>query len=403
MDHRDKTLREELKQGWPNLLGATIGLACGVGMYAPITSMFFRALEQQFHWSKTAAAIALIALPITAICLPFIGRFIDKYGVRTAAGLSSVLLAIMFYYLAQMNGSLSAFYAGFIAFNVLGAATGPISYTRPVAERFMSNRGAAIAIALSGIAVSGLVLPPVLGPLIAQVGWRAGYKVLSTLALVGGLAAVVLIRPALGSQQRGGEDGLSRSQALRTAAFWCLGGAVFCVSAASVGFASQLQSLALESGTTLKQSIMLVVATSVAVLPSRLLAGWALDRFQPESVSASFILVSGIGFATWLGAPGSFVTALAGTLLVGISLGSEHAFLSFFCARRFGLRAYSAIFGALAVFMYVGMAAGGILFAYVNDRTSSYAGALCVAIALMALSSMLFWKLPRTHLATSSG
>jgi len=54
-----------------DLLGATIGLACGVGMYAPITSMFFRALETEFHWSKAAIAGALVALPLTGVVLPF--------------------------------------------------------------------------------------------------------------------------------------------------------------------------------------------------------------------------------------------------------------------------------------------------------------------------------------------
>ena len=72
--------------------------------------------------------------------------------------------------------------------------------------------------------------------------------------------------------------------------------------------------------------------------------------------------------------------------------------MSFFCARRFGLRAYSAIFGALAVFMYLGMAAGGLLFALVHDRTSSYAGAIYASIGLMVLSASLFLRLPKVSI-----
>ena len=390
--------RCELTRGWADLCGATLGLACGVGLYTPISSMFFRALEIEFHWSKTAIVIALVALPITALFLPMVGRLIDRFGVRPVAGISAVLMATTFFALARMDGSLVTFYSAFIAFNVLGAGTGPISYTRPVAERFTSSRGTAIAIALSGIAISGIVLPPLLGPLIAHVGWRAGYRLIAGITLVGGVVAVLLIRSSGRNQRRQEEAGFTRAQALKTGVFWSLGIAIFCVSVASVGFVSQLQSVAFEFGATLQQTTLLLSVTSLAVLPSRLLAGWALDRLRPERVAAAFLLVSSVGFALWLDSHGPLLAAIAGSILLGVSLGSEHAFMSFFCARRFGLRAYSAIFGALAVFMYLGMAAGGLLFAIVHDRTSSYAGALYASIGLMVLSAILFLRLPKVSI-----
>ena len=58
MANSNSTFQREFRQGWADLCGATIGLACGVGLYTPISSMFFRALEIEFHWSKTAIVIA---------------------------------------------------------------------------------------------------------------------------------------------------------------------------------------------------------------------------------------------------------------------------------------------------------------------------------------------------------
>jgi predicted MFS family arabinose efflux permease len=372
--------------------------------------MFFRALEIEFHWSKTAIVIALVALPITAVFLPVAGRLADKFGVTSVAGTSAVLMAAIFLALSAMGGSLPEFYAGFIAFNVLGCATGPISYTRPVAQRFVASRGTAVAMALSGIAISGVILPVLLGPILAHGGWRAGYRLIAAVALVGGVVAVILIRSSgreyarrethvrSETHARPETQGLTRPQAVKTGAFWCLGIAIFAVSAASVGFVSQLQSVALEFGVSIRQTTILLSVVSLSVLPSRLLSGWALDALRPERVAAAFLLLSGVGLALWLASPGPFVNALAGSILLGVSLGSEHAFMSFFCAKRFGLRAYSAIFGALAVFLYLGMAAGGLLFAMVHDRTASYAGALYASIGLMILSAVLFLKLPRTSI-----
>jgi predicted MFS family arabinose efflux permease len=369
-------------------------------MYTPISSMFFRALEIEFHWSKTTIVVALIALPITALFLPLVGRLIDRFGVRPVAATSALFMAMTFFALSRIGDSLAAFYSAFIAFNVVGAATGPISYTRPVAQRFIAGRGTAVAIALSGIAVSGVVLPPLLGPLIAHAGWRAGYRLIAGIALAGGVVAVLLIRSAARNHRREEGEGFTRAQALKTGAFWSLGIAMFSASAASVGFVSQLQSVAFEFGATLRQTTILLSVTSLAVLPSRLLAGWALDRLRPERVAAAFLLLSSVGFILWLDSHDSYINALAGCILLGVSLGSEHAFMSFFCARRFGLRAYSAIFGALAVFLYLGMAAGGLLFAMVHDRTASYTGAISAAIGLMVLSAILLLKLPETSIGT---
>ena len=72
----------------------------------------------------------------------------------------------------------------------------------------------------------------------------------------------------------------------------------------------------------------------------------------------------------------------------------SHAFISYFCARLFGTRAYSAIFGALALFLYFGMAAGGLVFARSRDVTGSYSVAIICAIVGLIAAGALFAALP---------
>jgi predicted MFS family arabinose efflux permease len=376
------------------LLGATIGLACGVGMYTPITSIFFRAFEVEFGWSKTAIAVGLLALPLTGIALPFAGRLIDRFGVRNVAMLSAVAMAVSFLYLSLIGQSLAAFYIGFIGFNVLGCATGPVAYTRPVAARFSASKGVAIAIALSGISISGILLSPLLGNLLAHGGWRTGYRLLAAVALIGGLAAMWLIRPTSEGVRAGGQDGLTRRDAIRTIAFWQLGGAIFLAGAGSVGFVSQLQSVAIEFGTPAERSGILLAILALSVMIFRVVAGWSLDRLAPRLIAAAFFIASGLGLAVWLLPHGSMALAVVGTLALGLSVGSEHAFISFFCARLFGMRAYSAIFGALAVFLYFGMAAGGLVFARSRDLSGSYSIAIVAATVGLVVAGLLLATLP---------
>jgi predicted MFS family arabinose efflux permease len=387
--------RGELRTGWRDLVGATLGLACGAAMYTPIQSLFFRALLQEFHWSRATLAGALFALPLTAIMMPAVGRLIDRHGVRPISVISVVLLSASFIWLAFIGNSPLSFYAGIFAFNILGAATTPISYTRPIAQSFVGSRGTAIAVASSGIAVAGIVLPPILGPLLAEGDWRLGFEIVAALSLVGGIVAVLLIRPSGSGQGKGGEGwGLTRSEALRTGSFWKLGIAIFAVGGASVGFVSQLQSVAMEFGVPLAQTLFVLSATSLSTLCFRVLSGWALDATSPQRVAAVFVAVSAVGQLIWLLPMGTLGIAITAAVFLGIALGSEHVFMAFFCARLFGLRAYSAIFGALNVFLYFGMAAGAMLFALTHDFTSSYGFAIGAAVLLMIGSAALFLALP---------
>ncbi len=385
----------EFRHNGRDLTGATIGLACGVAMYTPIQSMFFRALELDFHWSKTALAVGLIALPAAGIAMPVAGRLIDRFGVRRVAGLSAAALAAFFFYLSLIGTSLAAFYVGFLGFNVLGCATGPVAYTRPVAARFTRFRGAAIGIALAGISISGIILAPLLGNLLSHGGWRAGYRLLAAISLIGGLSAIWLIRPVDKALRPESAEGLDRSQALRTSAFWQLGGAVFLAAAASVGFVSQLQSVAIEFGVPPERSGMVLGILALSVLVFRIAAGWALDRFAPGPTAAFFFICSALGIGIWLLPHGTLPFAILGTLALGLSVGAEHAFISFFCAKLFGMRAYSAIFGALAMFLCFGMAAGGIVFAHSRDVSGTYAFAIISAIVGLALAGGLMLFLPR--------
>jgi hypothetical protein len=304
------------------------------------------------------------------------------------------MMSLSFLWLSAIGNSPISFYAGFLAFNVFGAATTPLGYTRPVAQVFSKSRGTAVAIASSGIAIAGILLPPLLGPLLARGAWRTAYEAVAALALVGGIFAVLLIRTSGKSEADRDTPGLTRRQAIRTAGFWKLGFAVFAVGAASVGFVSQLQSVAFEFGVPLQRTLIVLSVTSLSTLCFRLLSGWTLDSMTPQLVAAAFIAVSGLGQLVWLLGLGTLGFAVLGAVLLGVALGSEHVFMAFFCARLFGLRAYSATFGALNVFLYFGMASGGVLFAVSHDLTGSYRLAISLAIALMIVSAALFLALP---------
>jgi predicted MFS family arabinose efflux permease len=386
----------ELRRGWREMLGAMLGLGCGIGAYTPVASLFFLALEKDFGWSKTAGSIAFLALPLTALVLPLAGLMLDRIGVRRVALVAATLLAACFYCLSEMDGRLWTFYAIFFALNVFGSATGPISYTRAVALRFQHARGMALAVALMGIAASGVLLPMVLGPMLAAGAWRQGYLLLAAVALAGGMLAFLLIRPEPAIAARSAQDaGLSLAQAVRTGRFWCLAIAVFCVTAGSIGFVSQFQSIMIESGVSASTSLKLLSTLSASVFVSRLVVGWAIDHFKPEWVAAVAMLLPGAGVCLWMVSPGDANLAALAVLLIGLSIGAEMDLLSYFCAREFGLRYFSSVYGGLAIFFYLGIGSGAIMYGILHDGTGAYTRALQASAALFIISASLFMALRR--------
>ena len=385
----------ELREGWRDLLGAAIGLGCGIGCYTPVSSLFFRALEHEFAWSKAASAASLLALPATALILPAVGWLVDRLGMRRVAFASSLLLSLCFLGLSTQNGALPAFYAWFLALNLLGVGAGPISYTRVVAQRFEKGRGAALAVALVGIAACGMIMPPVLAQVLAQAGWRVGYQVLAGVSLVGGVVAFFCIRPLPVVRRAAAQAGDGLVKALTSRAFWCLGLAIFCISAASIGFVSQFQSLLIERGVGARQAAWLLSLLAASVVVSRLIIGSALDGGAPRRVAALTLVAAAIGVGLFIGTP-SYPLILVGVILLGVSIGGELDLLSFFCARSFGLQRYGTLYGALSAFFYTGMAFGGLMYSLIHDRTGDYVAAVAISSGFFLLSAGLFYLIPDT-------
>lgn len=390
-------LGKELRTGWRDLAGATIGLGCGVASYNPISSLFFRALEGQFGWSKSITAAALIAFPLTGLTLPAVGWLLDRLGVKPVAGVSSLLLSGILFGLSLIDNNLAIFYILYLGMNILGSGTGPVSYTRAIVANFRVARGTALAIVLLGIATAGLVLPQVVAPIVAAGNWRSAYRLLALITLAGGIAAFLLIRPNQTGRMSANEVvGHTPREAFGSYAFWLLAGAILLVSVASLGFVSQFQSILIEKGNSPIAAARLISLLAFSVCVSRLVVGWALDTLSPEKVAVVIFLLASVGMAMLLTDSGS-TGVLVAVMLIGVSLGAELDIMSFFCARCFGLRHYGVIYGALSFFFYTGIAIGGLVYATMHDRSGVYQGPIALSSGMFFIAAMLFLAVRAAH------
>jgi predicted MFS family arabinose efflux permease len=394
----DRGPGDEFRANWVRLFGCSVGAGCGLGLYTPVASIFFRTLEHQFHWSKAASAASFLAYPVTALCLPLVGRLLDRLGApivvsSSILGLSGCLLG-----LSLMSGGLAQFYILFLATSLVGAGTTPISYTRITAEDFQKARGLALSLTLVGSAAISAVAPILISAAITTHGWRSGYRMLALITLGGGLFAMLLIGfPRRAGMRQGalGLTGLSLGGALHTRAFWSLSIALLLLGTAGIGFFSQIQSIVVEKGLSPAEGALMASLLAAALIPSRIIVGWALDVVDPRRAGAVAILFSAGGAMLMIATPeGSLGLVCLAVVLMSASIGAEADLMSFFCVQCFGLRHYASVYGVVIGFFYLGSAIGGIGYGAVHDLTGGYAGALAGASVLLGVASALILTLP---------
>ncbi|MFC1903164.1 MFS transporter, partial [Chloroflexota bacterium] len=212
----------------------------GCGFFA--FSLFVKSLQEELGWGRgeimAAFTMFILALGVGA---PFIGRLVDRYGVKRVISTGAIIAGSGYVLLSQTN-ALWHYYLGYLIIGIGIAATGVVPASTAVSNWFKRKRGMAIGIMSSGVGAGGLVLAPIIGGyLIPNFGWRTSYLILALLIWVVIIPVALLVikaKPAdMGLYPDGAEapemvnvtnssssahDGLTLKMALATPAFWLI-------------------------------------------------------------------------------------------------------------------------------------------------------------------------------------
>ncbi len=111
----------------------------------------------------------------------------------------------------------------------------------------------------------------------------------------------------------------------------------------------------------------LATLTGLAVLGGRVIGGYLIDRFWAPGVA--FVFLASPALALWLlGQPGLTAnTATIAILMIGFGAGVEYDFMAYMVSRYFGMRSYSAIYGAIYGFFALGAGLGPSIMTDIAD------------------------------------
>ena len=157
-------------------------------------SVFFTPMLNEFGWSRATTSLAVsIGTLVSGMCLPVMGRLVDRYGPKVVIfgstflmGISVILLSTTasiwhFYLLYGVTGGISFAGAAMIPNNAL------------IARWFVRRRGLAMSVYLSGFSLGQMILIPFAAYLILLYNWQTAYLILGGLLLATVLPTIMAL------------------------------------------------------------------------------------------------------------------------------------------------------------------------------------------------------------------
>jgi MFS family permease len=381
---------------------ATFG---SVVFFNPVLGVFSQLLEEDFGWtrSEVAGAVSLGSL-VAGLASPVTGVVLDRWGGRWVIVGAGLVMAACALALSQMDAlwQLLLFYA--IGRAVAVGAMSPAGFVA-TANWFIRRRPMVSGIVAVGPRI-GMALFPVVVALAIQVSgtWRAGWLALAVIAVAVTVPSLLFMRRRpedMGLLPDGDAapddlDGLpappaernfSLREAVRTRAYWLLGGAIalvmFCGGA--VNF-HQIPHL-VDQGLPRTQAALVVTVFSVTGACGAILGGIVAQRLTMRWTQV--IALSGMSVAVlFLMNAATFGGAMLYAVSYGLFFGVEVSLSQVIYADYFGRRSMGTIRGSFQPVQLATNAAGPFAVGVWYDHTGSYDAAFVSFAVLFVLAAL---------------
>lgn len=310
------------------------------------------------------------------------GRLSDRCSVRLLATLGAIAMGAGLLLLSVIS-ALWQVYVLFAFYGALGMGAIYIPLTASITHWFNSNRGIAVAGAMSGAAIGMGIVPVVASGMIETFGWRTALFCIGVGYLAISIPLIRLIKNppreplALSSHSIPSAHEKPVWISPRESLVWVCSAIVFCCICMAVPQV-HIPALASDHGFTAERAASVLTVIMVAGAIGRLAFGRIADKVGPLKcyMLASF---GQTAFIFWFTQSGSisFLYSLAvvfGLFFGGVSMSALLTIRSLVPARIAG----SAI-GLVSMFGWIGMGLGGFLGGYFFDWTGNYGASFAVA------------------------
>ncbi len=396
--------------GWVIMVAAIIGRIMTSPGQTYTVSIFIEYFIDDLGISRSlASTLYTIGTLAGGLSLPFVGEQLDRRGPRVMAGVATALLTLTCVYMGFVQGPIMLG-LGFILLRMLGQGSLSMISTNVINRWWVQRRGTIVGIAgvLSSVLGSGL-FPSLVYALIGRFGWRSSYPLLGLFVAVVMLPVGLIfyrrqpedygLQPDGGVKGKGGgkqderqvEENWTRSEAVRTAAFWSAGLGLAAISMLGTGLQFHMVSIFRDSGLPEGAAAAAFLPIAVTVGIVNLTSGMLVDRIPVRFLLCAALLLQATSLLMAPRLQGRTMALIYG-VVIGTTSGLQFTVGTVIWATYYGRRHLGSIRGLASLVTIGGSALGPMPMGVARDLLGSYdlaltvAAALPLALALLALT-----------------
>jgi MFS family permease len=387
-----------------------VGFGCAFSF-----SAFVEPLQREFGASRGSVSLVFSLAGFLYFGLGAVsGPLADRLGARRLVVAGMVLTGLGLA-AAGAARSLATVYAAYGLGVGIGIGFAYVPAVGVVQRWFFRRRGFASGLAVSGIGVGTLAMPPLATFLIDTIGWRGAYFTLGALVAVvgGGLALLIENDPrdrGLGPDgdpppsgaQPARREGATVGEAIRSPRFISLYAA--CLIASFGGFVPfvHLVPYARDHGIAPASAVLLLSTIGIGSTAGRFTLGGLADRIGRQS--SLLLMISGMTFALaiWVVAT-SFWSLTAFALVFGLFYGGWVAILPAVVMDSFGSRNVSGIIGILYSSVALGTLIGPSAAGFAFDLSHTYTLPILASAGTNIVAAIILVAMSRTNRVTNEG
>lgn len=373
------------------MLGWTEMVSWGILYYA--FSALLVPIQNEFGWSTGAITGAYsLALLISGLIAPAVGRYIDRHGARGIMTAGSILGTILMVAWSRVD-SLVSFYLVWIGIGIAFAGTLYDPAFAAIAPWFRENRGKAMLIITFLGGLASTIFLPLTGYLEEHFGWRDALLVLAAVLAIGTILPhwFVIRAPQRSVSERSYRPTTSWRSLARSVWFRRLSLAFFLQSFTSAGVTVHMIAYLIDRGVSPTTAAWTAGMIGAAQTGARVLVTVFEGKASTAMLTAIMFAAQMIAIVMLVAWPSGVVTILA-ALLLGIGKGALTLLRPAILLEHYNVQEFGGVNGSMASVLNAATAAAPVATGLAVGWLSGYNEVFGIFAVLSFVSGVLLWS-----------